>query len=314
MSEHYALYVFPHKNTDDQLASEIAALSGCEAVVAKVALEEGGTLGNVFSQSKAQQLSHVLGLLGVMVELRATLPLGQPQLYKPTSPESLASHYEGVAQGVQFVPSRKRKHPFVFVLASFILCLAVLGWSPWRSKASPLPGMLAPTEPIQAEIKEKPWQHGDYLITPLASYEVTARVLSKKDYSWDKSADISPVDLALGWGVMSDSEVLSDLRISQSGRWFYVYWQQATVDTTQVMTHSANTHILPATAEITRKVKAVKRNDVVHLKGYLVEVTKPEGFLWRSSLVRGDTGDGSCEILWVTDVEVLPAVQLQAQR
>jgi hypothetical protein len=314
MSEHYALYVFPQQNADDQLASEIAALSGCEAVVAKVALEEGGTLGNVFSQSKAQHLSHALGLLGVMVELRATLPLGQPLLYKPTSPEPLASHYKSIPQGVQFVSSRKRRHPLVFGLISFVLCLAILGWSPWRSKASPLPGMLAPAEPVQGEIKEKPWQHGDYLITPLASYEVTARVLSKKDYTWDKSADISPVDLALGWGVMSDSKVLEDLRISQSGRWFYVYWQQASVDTTQVMTHSANTHILPATAEITRKVKGAKRDDIVRLKGYLVEVTKSDGFLWRSSLVRGDTGDGSCEILWVTDAEIVPPMLLQARR
>jgi hypothetical protein len=308
MSEHYALYVFPHKDAADQLASEIAALSGCDAVTAKVALEEGGTLGHVFSQNKAQHLSHAFGLLGVMVELRASLPLGETPLYKP------ATHRQASTQGIQFVPSRKRHRPFVFALATFVLCLCILGWSPWRSQASPLPGVLAPGEPIQGVSEAKPWQHGDYLITPLASYEVTARVLSKKDYTWDKSADISPVDFALGWGLMSDANVLSDLHISQSGRWFYVYWQNATVDTNQVMTHSANTHILPANADIAKRVKQVKRNEVVHLKGFLVEVTKKDGFLWRSSLTRNDTGDGSCEVLWVTDVEVIPAIQLRAQR
>ncbi len=310
MSEHYLLYVFPHQDPNDQLASEMAALSGCDAVTAKVTLEKGGTLGNILSHSKAQQLSRTLELLGVMVDLRVA---GQP-LYKPTSPEPLALHHKRVPQGVQVVPSRKPKSPFMFVLASIIVCLAVLGWSPWRSKASLVPGVLAPDEPVQGEAKEKPWQHGDYLITPLASYEVTARVLSKKNYTWDKGADLSPVDFALGWGVMSDTEVLADLRISQSGRWFYVYWPQTTVDTSQFMTHSANTHILPSSPKIKRVVRTVKRNDVVHLEGYLVEVTKPDGYVWRSSLARGDTGNGSCEVFWVTEVEVVPASQLQAKR
>ena len=86
------------------------------------------------------------------------------------------------------------------------------------------------------------------------------------------------------------------------------------MDVNQVMNHSANTHILPANNDIARQVKNVRRDDMVRLQGYLVQVTKADGFLWRSSLTRGDTGDGSCEVLWVTGVEVVPAVQLQAQR
>lgn len=301
MSEHYALYVFPQKEADDQLASEIAALSGSNAIGVKVALEEGGTLGQ-FSATKAQQLSQALGLLGVIVELRASLPVTQ----------SAVIHQPKTAS-IQQVSSKK-KHPLLFGFFTVLACIALLGWSPWRSQAAPLPGMLAANEPIQNETKETAWEHGDYLITPLAEYEVTARVLSKKDYAWDKSADLSPVDLALGWGAMSDSGLLENLRISQSGRWFYVYWQNANVDVNQVMTHSANTHILPANADIARQVKNVRRDDIVRLQGYLVQVTKRDGFLWRSSLTRGDTGDGSCEVLWVTAVEVVPAVQLQAQR
>jgi hypothetical protein len=300
MSEHYALYLFPHYEVNDQLASEIAALTGSNAIGVKVALEEGGTLGQ-FSGAKARQLSQALGLLGILVELRASLPVTQSAVINQPK---IAS--------IQQVSGKKR--PFFFGLFTLITAIVLLGWSPWRSQAAPLPGMLAAGEPIQNETQEKSWQHGDYLITPLAEYEVTARVLSKKDYAWDKSADLSPVDLALGWGVMSDSGLLENLRISQSGRWFYVYWQNVNVDVNQVMNHSANTHILPANNDIARQVKSVKRDDIVRLQGYLVQVTKADGFLWRSSLTRGDTGDGSCEVLWVTNVEVVPAVQLQAQR
>jgi hypothetical protein len=303
MSEQYALYLFPNPSTDEHLASDIAALSGANVISISVALEEGGTLPRSYPVNKAKELAQALGLLGVMAELRASLPVNEGTKVHTATHASI------------YQTPQRRKHPLLFAIGTFFLCLGILGWSPWRTQAAPLPGgMLAPGEPVQETSQESPWQYGDYLITPLAHYDVTARVLSKKDYMKDKSADLSPLDLALGWGVMSDENVLADLRVSQSGRWFYVYWQHANVDVQQVMTHSANTHILPATPDLATKVKTIRRDDIVHLQGFLVEVTKRDGFLWRSSLTRGDTGDGSCEVLWVTNVDVVPAVQLQAQR
>ncbi len=301
MSEPYALYLFPHPGVDEQLAKDIAALAGADVIAVSVVLEEGGTLARSYSFSNAKKLAQALGILGVMVELRAQLPVTQAARVHVTTQASIRE-----------LPHRKR--PLLFSFITVFFALSLLGLSPWRSNASTLPGMTAPGEPVQEMSEAAPWQHGNYKVTPLASYEVTARVLSKTDYLKDKSADISPVDLALGWGVMSDAAILSDLRITQSGRWFYVYWKKAQVDVNQVMTSSANTHILPANDDIASQVKNVRRDDIVHLKGYLVEVTTEKGFLWRSSLSRGDTGDGSCEVLWVTDVEVVPATQLQAQR
>jgi hypothetical protein len=299
MSEQYALYVFPHPQADEHLASDVAALSGVNAISVIVALEEGGTLERSYSAVKARELAQALGLLGVMVELRASLPVGQMIRVNKTETR---------------LPKKPKSRSFLFSFAAAFIAIGMLGLSPWRTQASPLPGMSAPAQPVQAEIDAQPWEHQNYRITPLASYEVTARVLSKKEYRNDKSSSISPVDLALGWGVMSDAATLSDLRISQSGRWFYVYWKDAYVDVNQVMTHSANTHILPANEDIARQVKNVKPDEVVHLQGYLVQVTNSDGFLWRSSLRRDDTGDGSCEILWVTDINVVPPAQLQAQR
>jgi hypothetical protein len=302
MSEPYSLYVFPHPNADDQLAREVATLSGANAISVIVALEEGGTLERSYGAAKAKELAQALGLLGVIVELRANLPLGQ------TSRVSIIKQTETRQIG------NSRIRSFLFSFVTTLLAVGVLGLSPWRTQASPLPGMSAPAEPIQGEAKLEPFEYQNYRITPLASYEVTARVLGRKEYSNDKSSSLSPVDLALGWGVMSDATILADLRITQSERWFYVYWQNAYVDVNQVMTSSANTHILPSDETVARQLKNVQRDDVVHLQGYLVEVTNKDGFLWRSSLRRDDTGDGSCEILWVTGVNVVPPAQLQAQR
>ncbi len=298
MSEPYSLYVFPHPQANEHLASEIAALSGANIVAAIVALEEGGTLEPSYSAAKAKELAQALGLLGIMVELRANLPVGQTMRVNKTE-----------------APLQKpRRRSFLFSFASTFLTIAILGLSPWRTQASPLPGMSAPEQPIQGEATVEPFEHQNYRITPLASYEVTARVLGKREYTSDKSSSLSPVDFALGWGVMSDATILADLSISQSNRWFYVSWQRAYVDVNQVKSNSANTHILPSSEDIARKINNVKRDDIVHLQGYLVEVTNKDGFLWRSSLRRDDTGDGSCEILWVTDISIVPPAQFQAAR
>jgi hypothetical protein len=300
MSEVYTLYVFPKAEADDQLASELAALSGSDARYAKVVLQEGGTLGQ-FSLSKAQELSRFLGLLGIEAEPRASLPVVHAGVVR--QPKTVR---------VQHVPNKKR--PFCLGVFTLVTVVMVLVWSPWRSQAAPPPGVLVANEPLQSKTQEKPWQHGNYLITPLADYDVTARVLSKKNYAWDNSAELSPVDFVLGWGIMSDSALLDTLRISQSRRWFYVYWQSLSVDPNQIMGHSANTHILPANNSVARQIKQARRNDIIRLRGYLVQVTSSDGFSWRSSLTRSDTGNGSCEVFWVTSVEIIPAMQVQVRR
>ena len=40
------------------------------------------------------------------------------------------------------------------------------------------------------------------------------------------------------------------------------------------------------------------------MKGYLVKITKADGWHWISSLKRDDTGGGSCELFWVEEVSV----------
>lgn len=165
-------------------------------------------------------------------------------------------------------------------------------------------GMPAAPQPVQVDAGVPPaFQKDDYTITPLARYSVTAVVLARERYRNDREADLSPVDLALGWGPMSLSGVLNELRISQSGRWYEYRWAgEAPLEPAQIALNSANTHCLPADAEVRKLLLAVKRHELVTLEGYLVEVAGPNGFRWRSSLTRGDTGARSCEVFWVTSV------------
>jgi hypothetical protein len=63
-------------------------------------------------------------------------------------------------------------------------------------------------------------------------------------------------------------------------------------------------HIIPASAMVERVVKSVRRGHIVKLAGYLVEARRADGWIWRSSLTREDTGAGACELIWVTEIEL----------
>jgi hypothetical protein len=167
------------------------------------------------------------------------------------------------------------------------------------------PGVLAPDEPYQREVyRPRIREINGYRIDALASFEIRGRVLASERYWFDHGAALSPVDLVLGWGAMSDSAVLKQITISQGGR-FYRWWSQTLRESRRVIeTQSANMHMIPASGEVARQLKSVRAGNMVHLKGYLVEVTSPQGFRWKSSLTREDTGGGACELILVESLYV----------
>ncbi len=161
--------------------------------------------------------------------------------------------------------------------------------------------------PVQSSASESPLQRAGYVIEPLASYEIRARVLSIERYRMGREADLSPVDFALGWGPMSDPAVLDRLSISQGNRWYHFRWEGSPpIDPSVMARSSANTHLVPADDLVKNRLLKVSKGEVVRLSGYLINVRHADGWTWRSSLTRDDTGGGSCELMWVTDVQVEP--------
>ena len=159
--------------------------------------------------------------------------------------------------------------------------------------------------PLQSSASESSLQRAGYVIEPLASYDIRARVLSIERYRMGREADLSPVDFALGWGPMSDGAVLDKLTISQSNRWYHFRWEGSPpIDPTLMAKSSANTHLVPANDSVKDRLLKVSKGEVVRLSGYLISVRHADGWTWRSSLSRDDTGGGSCELMWVTDVQV----------
>ena len=190
-----------------------------------------------------------------------------------------------------------------------IFSLAVLAYlviRDWEQKPiTHPPGVLASGTPLQVDVQASSFGMDDYQITKKARFEIHARVLSTEQYYLNREADLSPIDLALGWGVMSDQSLLEQLDISQSSRWYrWRYEGSLPVSDQQIISNSGNMHMIPATKSVERSLMKLREGDLVALQGYLVDVDHQSGWRWRTSMTRTDTGAGACEIVYVESIAV----------
>ncbi|MGC8762502.1 MAG: hypothetical protein ACP5VN_02535 [Acidobacteriota bacterium] len=186
--------------------------------------------------------------------------------------------------------------------------LAACGPTPSGRWSEPLdlsrdPVQEALADPVPFRIEKGGWT---VTITPRASYAVRGIVLSVERYRFDRNALLSPCDVALAWGPLVEGGLYRKIRWDQSGRWYWwAYGGSFPYDNAFIARYSANTHIIPATPNVGKAAAALKRHRPAELRGYLVDVdAKRDGqsFWWHSSLSREDTGDGSCEVLFLEQV------------
>jgi len=176
----------------------------------------------------------------------------------------------------------------------------------WPEKVITYPaGITAPEKPRQINLTiNKQWQSDEFTIKALAEYKIKARVLSRNNFSVGKESKLSPVDLALGWGPMSDQEVIDKIKVTQSNRWYHCETESFPIPMKEIMLNSANVHIIPKNDLVKDKLDEIYKGSLVEFKGYLVEVNTADGWHWKSSLRRDDTAGGSCELFWVEELDI----------
>lgn len=188
--------------------------------------------------------------------------------------------------------------------------LVALGWHFSGPRAVHRdPGVLVADAPQQhgldADPPRLPGRDGA-AFKPLATFALSARVLGRADYRWDALAKLVPVDLALGWGRMSDSAVLQKVDISQSGRFYFWHVDAFPIPEGEIIDSSANMHLIAADRDVADAIARTRVGDVVDFDGYLVEIDWPDGRKAVSSLTRTDSGPGACEIVWVERFTIEP--------
>ena len=68
-------------------------------------------------------------------------------------------------------------------------------------------------------------------------------------------------------------------------------------------------HIIPADDMVEGLLDEVYKGCLIEIKGYLVEVKTDEGWRWKNSLKRDDTGGGSCELVWVEKINIFEDIR-----
>lgn len=167
------------------------------------------------------------------------------------------------------------------------------------------PGILAPADPVQHDIRSaRLIEHGQFRLRPRAEFSATVRILRREDYSLGDLAGLVPTDFAVGWGPMSDSRVLEDVKITQSNRFYYWHTDHWPVDRATIESHSANWHVIPENAAVRATLAKLRSGSIVELEGELVDIEGAEARM-TTSLTRTDTGAGACEVLLAKSAHIV---------
>ena len=172
-----------------------------------------------------------------------------------------------------------------------------------------LPSVLE--EPKQSALTASPAKFGCcrgkycWEFTPLFDYDVTAMVFGVSHKLTSDFASVLAADVGLLWGNNAINEYYKNVELNVMMDHYSVRQPMgAKFD----LYSAANTHCAACDADTTKKIKSIRMGDQVRLKGRLVnaKISKEPGetrrdkiITWDSSVTRMDTGEGSCELLYV---------------
>ena len=149
-------------------------------------------------------------------------------------------------------------------------------------------------------------------ISYVAKYHIYGAVVSTYDYyEYNIQNNLSPIDVALAWGKLSNPENYSKIQWqSRSNRFLYHKIIDSTLlndmTTSYIDSHFSNNHLIASSEEIKKLIKQINVGDYIAIEGYLVNVTynKEDNYMfyWNSSTNRYDDGDGACELIYVTNI------------
>jgi hypothetical protein len=137
-------------------------------------------------------------------------------------------------------------------------------------------------------------------IDMLYMYEITGRVSNIEKYNNNEIfSKISPLDVGISWGETANKYNHNKIKYSSIGdRKIYSSYDY---DAVYNSFETSNNHLIPKNDKIKKYLSLIKRNDYIRIEGYLVNVSTNNWYT-KSSTTRNDTGDGACEIIYVTNI------------
>ena len=149
-----------------------------------------------------------------------------------------------------------------------------------------------------------------YEVTPRAEYEIFGVVVSHNNIhsitdSYHDKNSVDVKDLCLVWGKNVQSNNYHQIKFWSAPWTCWFRTQSSDVYGQFQTTQFSNTHIIGADAKLIDAVKSARIGDQIRMRGLLVDYSSASGFQRKTSLVRSDTGNGACEVLFVESFETL---------
>lgn len=207
---------------------------------------------------------------------------------------------------------------FVVFLAAWLVTLAAEQYAPRADLETAVDTSRLPLLPLTASPDGSPAQtrvtemrvelSEGFEARLMHGYVLEGLVVTRREFRYDPTSSISPLDLGIVWGDLAEPGGIDDIEFRTGPR---AVWSVHTPDAAlpdDWLEQVTNNHLIPANQAVNDALMAIEVGAHVRIRGYLVEVTGDRISPWRSSTKRGDsTIYGGCEIILVTGVEVLPA-------
>ena len=193
--------------------------------------------------------------------------------------------------------------------------LLLLGW--WFEDSLPAAAVLtmpSRSEPVQQSRPPEHWlsqvQGVDYQVEAVADYEISGLVVSglrtdawfARHEGWNEFFNV--MDVCMVWGKNAQDGAYEKMAF-HSGQWTcYAQTSDGSVNRSEYWHSLSNTHMVTDDAQLAKRIRDVRIGDQVHFRGQLVNYSHG-GRTRTSSLRRDDDGNGACEILYVTEMQVL---------
>jgi hypothetical protein len=206
----------------------------------------------------------------------------------------------------------------VICVLSIILCIFFIYKANVNKEYTPVTdlGMLSdPEQEYTSGSVIKIVDNQEVNIDYVASYNISGRVVKTYSYAqYGISNKLSPIDVGLTWGDLAKDENNIKVIWGNSGNRFLTWtiydtdWYNS-YGAMNFQKHVSNNHLIASNDDISKKINAITEGEYIHLTGYLVNMTyeleNGAKYSWNTSTSRTDSGDGACEIMYVTDIEWL---------
>ena len=193
------------------------------------------------------------------------------------------------------------------------------------------PQIITVNDPVQINITNAKYikAYGEkdiYALQPQAHYSISGMVVTKNTNFWFRDImrnqfdDICLMDLGIVWGDLANDrkELYKHWKFKSHktlGQARQLEWRSKPPHNTPwtlgyVSSHISHTHLIPANYNVMGGLLRIKKNDIVKLDGYLVDIyTDKSELVARTSMSRTDTdptsrGSGACEDMYVKQVQI----------